>query len=98
MAQLADAVHHSHERGIIHRDLKPGNVLLEPRQDNEEFATIANWHPRLSDFGLAKYFHAGLDDTRNGLFVGSLNYASPEQVRGVSDQVTPASDIYSLGA
>lgn len=97
ICRLADAVHHSHERGVVHRDLKPGNVLLEPHGDAQTQGTPSPWRPRLTDFGLAKYFHAVQDETRSGLFVGSLEYASPEQVRSQPDAVGPASDIYSLG-
>ena len=97
ISRLADAVHHSHERGVIHRDLKPGNVLLEPRPESSADESGDDWSPRLSDFGLAKYFRVVQDETRSGLFVGSLEYASPEQVRGQVDAVGPASDIYSLG-
>ncbi len=102
LSRLADATHHSHERGIIHRDLKPGNILLEPimlsHAGANSFDDHGGWRPRLSDFGLAKYFTQGTgDDTQSGIFIGSLNYASPEQIHGKSDDIGPASDVYSLG-
>ncbi|MCC6511617.1 MAG: protein kinase [Pirellulaceae bacterium] len=77
-------------------NLKSGNLTAVDSHPESD-----QWRPRLSDFGLAKYFdktnHDATPQTQAGLFVGSLEYASPEQVRGQADAIGPASDIYSLG-
>jgi serine/threonine-protein kinase len=71
-----------HQAGLVHRDIKPANILL----DGET--------PYVSDFGLAKDSQAS-NLTRPGQALGSLDYMSPEQIRG--EDVSPATDIYSLG-
>ena len=74
----------AHSRGIIHRDLKPGNVWLT--QDGTA---------KIGDFGLA----VALDRSRlttEGMMVGTVSYMPPEQA--VGGEVTPRSDLYSLGA
>jgi serine/threonine-protein kinase len=68
---------------VIHRDIKPGNIMLTP-------AGTA----KLMDFGLAAV-NSDRRLTRTGVVMGSLNYMSPEQVRG--EQPSPRSDIYSFG-
>jgi serine/threonine-protein kinase len=83
------AVQHAHRNLIVHRDLKPGNILV-----------TANGIPKLLDFGIAKLLdeshHAEPHDvTRVGLRFVTLEYASPEQIKG--EVVTTASDVYSLG-
>jgi len=86
--QVCDAVSHAHQRGVIHRDLKPANILIEP-----------TGQPRVLDFGLAKPAGENLTETlevsRQGQFVGSLPWASPEQVR--AETLDVRSDVYSLG-
>jgi serine/threonine protein kinase len=85
LERLCAALDAAHARGIIHRDLKPANTLFD--REDEAF---------LSDFGIVKV----VEDTANltsGSIVGTAAYISPEQVYGDQD-VSPRSDIYSLGA
>jgi WD40 repeat protein len=85
---LARAVHYAHERGIVHRDLKPANVLL-----------TADGIPKISDFGLAKLtIGAGMGQTQSGMNLGTPSYIAPEQAEGQSKAISPAADIYALGA
>ena len=87
-AQVCGAVEYAHHRGIIHRDLKPDNILV--RADGE---------PKILDFGIAHI--PGLDATvlqdTDGQFTGTLHYASPEQLQGKVEGLTPQSDVYTLG-
>jgi eukaryotic-like serine/threonine-protein kinase len=87
--KVCEAVQYAHQNLIVHRDLKPSNILV-----NED------GHPKLLDFGIAKILSS--DDskeetklTKIGTRIMTLEYASPEQVKGA--KITTASDIYSLG-
>ena len=82
-AQVADGLQALWGAGMVHRDVKPGNILL----DRAGTAYI-------TDFGLAKESQ-GTALTRPGQALGSMQYMSPEQIRG--EPVTGAADIYSLG-
>ena len=86
---VCSAVETAHERRIVHRDIKPGNILITPRGQ-----------AKLLDFGIAKILDPELttqtiDPTATVLRLMTPEYASPEQVRG--EEITPASDVYSLG-
>jgi|UniRef100_UPI003783A9AF tRNA A-37 threonylcarbamoyl transferase component Bud32 len=86
MVKVARAVQHAHAKGILHRDLKPGNILLD-----------AVGEPHVTDFGLARKMGQESGLTMTGV-VGTPHYMSPEQARGGVRELTPATDIYSLGA
>jgi serine/threonine-protein kinase len=79
---ILSAVAYAHERGVTHRDIKPANVLLSKEQ-----------RPILTDFGLA-LMTGGERLTQTGMGAGTPAYMSPEQVSG--NEITPASDVYSL--
>jgi len=81
--QVLAAVGHAHNLSIIHRDLKPGNLMLTPKGE-----------VKVLDFGIARALGARRM-TGMGRIVGTLEYMSPEQVRG--HEATVSSDIYSLG-
>jgi serine/threonine-protein kinase len=83
------AVQYAHQNMVIHRDLKPSNILVAQSEE-----------PCLIDFGLAKVLKEspglpGVDQTEMAGRCFTLQYASPEQVRG--ERLTTASDVYSLG-
>ena len=82
--EVADGLQAMWDAGMVHRDVKPGNILI----DLEGAAY-------LTDFGLAKDSQADSVLTRPGQALGSLDYMSPEQIRG--EPVTGAADVYSLG-
>jgi serine/threonine protein kinase len=81
--QIAEALNHAHQRNIIHRDIKPHNILVTP-----------DGQLKVTDFGIARAISAS-SFTQAGIVVGSVQYASPEQVK--AGLVGPQSDIYSLG-
>jgi serine/threonine-protein kinase len=84
LAQAADALHAVHQHGIIHRDVKPANLLVQPDD------TIV-----LVDFGVAR--SAALTSvTTADAILGTALYMAPEQASG--KPVSPATDIYALGA
>ncbi|HEY1051453.1 MAG TPA: serine/threonine-protein kinase [Prosthecobacter sp.] len=87
MAKVARAVQCAHEQGILHRDLKPGNILVDSRGE-----------PHITDFGLARRIGGDGSLSMNGQILGTPHYMAPEQARGVVKDLTPAADIYSLGA
>ncbi|MEV0721116.1 serine/threonine-protein kinase, partial [Asanoa sp. NPDC050611] len=84
VAQAARALQAVHDAGVVHRDVKPSNMIVEPD------GTVV-----LIDFGVAVTAGAAAQ-TRADEVVGTALYMAPEQV--TKDELTPATDIYALGA
>ncbi|HUR98319.1 MAG TPA: protein kinase, partial [Pyrinomonadaceae bacterium] len=87
--KVCSAIDYAHEKKIIHRDIKPSNIVINKTGS-----------PKLLDFGIAKILdpnliHESINPTASMLRMMTPDYASPEQVQGAD--VTPQSDIYSLG-
>jgi DNA-binding beta-propeller fold protein YncE len=85
--QVAAALDAAHRRGLVHRDVKPGNVLIATEGGVE--------HVYLTDFGLTKRTAADTALTQVGMFVGTLDYVAPEQIRG--EAIDARADVYALG-
>jgi serine/threonine protein kinase len=86
ISQAARGLGHAHRRGLVHRDVKPGNLLVTP-----------DGQTKVSDLGLAGFLGVeDPDDPRAGRIVGTADYLSPEHITSPSN-LSPASDIYSLG-
>ena len=97
--QIASALAYAHEKGVIHRDIKPENIMLRP-----------DGYVKVLDFGLAKLMERNVPtttddthrastltplDTSPGIILGTVQYMSPEQARGLA--VDGRTDIWSLG-
>ena len=83
MAQVAAALDHAHASQVVHRDVKPANIMIEP-----------GGHVKVMDFGIAK-LESGANLTATGSIMGTPNYMSPEQAKGM--KVDGRSDLFSLG-
>ena len=81
--QIAEALKYAHKRGFIHRDIKPENILIFESGEKA----------KLCDFGLARATERESFVTRIGSFVGTPQYVSPEQARGLED-IDERADIY----
>jgi serine/threonine protein kinase len=88
LRQVAEALDSAHRAGLVHRDVKPGNVLIGSVGTPGE-------HAYLSDFGLTKRLSSDSGLTGTGQFVGTLDYAAPEQFAG--KPLDARTDVYSLG-
>lgn len=89
--QLCEGLDYAHQYGVVHRDLKPENIFLSPGPLGDLVKII--------DFGIAKIIRSNRDSqttlTQVGSFLGTLQYAAPEQCEG--NDVDRRTDIYSLG-
>src|SRR5439155_21022266 len=87
MAKVARAVEDAHSRGVLHRDINPGNILLNDQGE-----------PIVSDFGLAKLLDGNNELTRSLTTFGTAGFIAPEQAGDAAVDLTPAADVYRLGA
>ncbi|HEX3764384.1 MAG TPA: serine/threonine-protein kinase [Kofleriaceae bacterium] len=90
LLQVCDALIAAHTAGIVHRDLKLDNVFLIDNPDDPAVPRI-----KLLDWGIAKVIHTEVKHTIEGQLMGTPQYLSPEQARGLA--VSPQTDVYSLG-
>ncbi|MCA8968934.1 MAG: protein kinase [Planctomycetes bacterium] len=91
--EVCAGIQHAHQKGIIHRDLKPSNILVADVDGRSV--------PKIIDFGLAQATEQRLTEqtllTRQGQWIGTPEYMSPEQAGRGASAVDTRSDIYSLG-
>jgi eukaryotic-like serine/threonine-protein kinase len=90
MRQVGSALHAAHAAGVVHRDLKPENIFLVPTGLGDQAKVL--------DFGISKLADGGTMQTTDSVLMGTPLYMSPEQALGQNRDVTPQSDVFSLGS
>lgn len=90
MRQVGSALHAAHVGGVVHRDLKPENIFLVPTALGDQVKVL--------DFGISKLGDGGTMQTTDSVLMGTPLYMSPEQALGHNRDVTPQSDVFSLGS
>jgi serine/threonine protein kinase len=86
LVKICNALGHAHARGIAHRDLKPNNIIIDQRNE-----------PFVLDWGLSWKLKTKAETGVQNI-VGTPAYMSPEQARGEEQNLTAATDVYSIGA
>ncbi|HXA09125.1 MAG TPA: protein kinase [Chthoniobacterales bacterium] len=98
--QVTRALAAAERRGLVHRDLKPSNIMLQAEEGgalgNDRRRASAEAWVKVIDFGLAKAATEADEPPASAHFLGTPQFASPEQIGG--DEVDGRSDIYSLGS
>jgi eukaryotic-like serine/threonine-protein kinase len=95
MLQTTSALAAAHVKGIVHRDLKPDNLYLVPDDSSPGGVRV-----KVLDFGIAKLrgdLSGGSSKTQAGSLMGTPPYMSPEQCRGVTDEIDHRTDVYAMG-
>ncbi len=88
LLELTDCLEAAHEKGVVHRDIKPENLFL-----------TTEGKLKVLDFGVARALDGTSSSvTRTGAMLGTPAYMSPEQARGKPSEISPRSDLYSVGA
>ena len=92
LAPVMRAMAYVHARNVVHRDLKPENLFIHRDEAGEVV-------PKVLDFGIARFLDAdhGPHITQAGMVMGTPAYMSPEQARGISDEIGTAADVWSMG-